>query len=545
MTLLEQFQRIYGQLTAEEKRQDILSVSIDELNLILPITYASYQHLQQRYSQRIVITQPPSEPTSEKNNQLLSIFGRISQISPIVPSVTQVELKCRTCKTTHVLHRDVPITTIDEGEIKRYRCYKRSCQTGVPSFDREYVYLDTCQSNLVYADGQEIPIYITTEQTGMRHVRAKILHAMQVKIPVICDGVLQIAKHHQKFAYFLKVFDIRFVAPFNSSNVSSETYFEQFHVGSIPNNEKEMIMSLFFMNYRFMRQYLDFQTYSLQREYPDLTVYGGSSGVRNIEFEYDVANFYRHGHHEQQEHAVCDLIIAWQCTTERQDFPYILLSDLDGVLIPMTETMMNVDVLKANITQMQQIIRILFRHRPSYIDTLLILPWLDYRPHVSQFTFDVYLNLQNASEKDIHGLEELRFLFGSPASHWHILTERFHLTEAQDEIVITIAFEDEQEESAITSEEIEMLQDLTSQVQTYQMIQTTFQTLAPVNYSHKIHTLFSVVQSMEKTMKHLFLATIWSTAHGRSKILNQDINQIFKLQNNSTIMFGSESENHG
>jgi hypothetical protein len=55
---------------------------------------------------------------------------------------------------------------------------------------------------------------------------------------------------------------------------------------------------------------------------------------RVVEFEYDVANFYYHKHYEQTP--TCDLIIAWQCSTKRTDFPYLLLSELKGTYITNT-----------------------------------------------------------------------------------------------------------------------------------------------------------------------------------------------------------------
>lgn len=306
----------------------IFRIKSENLTRFSPLTKTHYETLSNTLKKRVVFINDITEINSNAHNGFVAIQGKLKNVSQKQPYPKTFKLECRGCKTKWNETVSVPILNPDANS---FLCGKFHCSHYLqnrPLNNAEITHIDVIEGTLVNKNTM-VRVYLQNNPTyGFEEISAKIFDAVKRDAPITVYGYCSIHKIERKSEYFVEIIDI------DLHESESMLQLIPFYTSEVPTNEKEMVMTSFFINIEYMKSYLNFQKYKLQQRYPDLILYDDMNNERVVEFEYDVANFYYHKHYEQTP--TCDLIIAWQCSTKRTDFPYLLLSELKGTYITNT-----------------------------------------------------------------------------------------------------------------------------------------------------------------------------------------------------------------
>lgn len=278
--------------------------------------------LSKQYNKRIIFRQKPIDCADVAKDTLCTLQGEIRGISSPSPMVTGYSMSCPKCKRSWEKENYFIIVPPKYDDF----CDSLECKYDKIRFDIKNNFVDAMQVTIQNNDKTILGYILNNPSVGYQELKEKIRYAYQINSNVNFHGIMKIFEESGKYQYGMEIWDVDIL-----SSKHDPSILIPFVVGQLPKYEKEMVMSVFFSNIIFMQRYLEFSDYVVQKSYPDLVIYG-NKGTRFIEFEYDVANFYMHKHHLQSPS--CDLIIAWQNTSKRNDVPYLLMENLIGRMVP-------------------------------------------------------------------------------------------------------------------------------------------------------------------------------------------------------------------
>lgn len=403
--------------------------------------------LMNQLSKRIIIINDPMPIDSDYNNYFIAIKGNILELFDILPYVYKSNITCKYCKDAWIKENNIPILNPDYSDELCSKTICASYQTRKQNIDIEYSYVD-CFKMTIQSDGKKLSGFVKNDpKFGFMELFEKIKLGFMNGSDFLFYGFLKIEKIESVFQYYFEVFDVDLLI-----DGDRQVKLIPFILNSIPTQEKQMIMSVFFSNFDFMSRYLDFTSYKLREKYPDLIV-SRRNGDFMIEFEYDVANFYKHKHQEQQNEAKADLIIAWKNTSKRNDFPYLLLPDLVGKFVPERKFYQYGNTFNL-FGKIFDIIKLCFPHRTLQSLYPLIFPIIVTTRQSSTFypIQKITFHIQNFSAEDEKSLDQLKKLFSIEQDKIIISKQE------RTEISISMSFETD-ENKLVNATSLESLDD--------------------------------------------------------------------------------------
>lgn len=296
-------------------------------NIITPIrvTMTDYIELCEYYKKRLVFTTDPINVSAEYIDSPITIHGFVKSMSQIIPGIYQYNYNCPDCHK-NITKKGIPTITTDlEVEIG---CPSASCQIGNKTMLKGTPVLYDCVKVILNHNQRDLQAYlIALPKNGFNEIVQKLKIAIELGALVNFHGFTQPINLSGNLGFIFHIVDL------DLFNVTDHyNHFLAFHFHTIPKNEKQAVMSIFFANLEFMRSYLRFDTYELQERYPDLVLYTDHN-KQIVEFEFDVANYYLHKHHLEAQ--TTDMVIAWQNTSNRTDhqFTILLLQELQDMIV--------------------------------------------------------------------------------------------------------------------------------------------------------------------------------------------------------------------
>lgn len=290
-----------------------------------PITYEHMKTISKSLHKRVAFDTDMGTLSAKMNGTFIKVHARLSLITSPAPYPHKIFLQCKGCGKKWMEFIEIPPKNPDPNS---FFCGNRFCDyfvSGRPMNEYSVEYVDTLVFEILVGSVRATAYVINSPEFGFSELVEKVYSAYKYDARIILYGFCRIdKKSRDENCYYIEVQNIDIIDKRTESKIIPFISIEE------PTNEKETVMGSFFANIEYMRNYLGFDKYKLQTSYPDIVLYGRDKTIV-AEFEYDVANFYKHKHDTQSPK--CDLIIAWTCSTKREDYPYILLKDLRGTFI--------------------------------------------------------------------------------------------------------------------------------------------------------------------------------------------------------------------
>lgn len=428
---------------------------------------------------RVVFENEVTTLSASDHGSFVSVCGDIGILYQIEPYPYEIELQCKECKKNWREVIDVSILNPNPNNIS---CKNIHCPCYVknkPSNEFKIQYTDVLKFTFRH-DEKELQCFVENNPPlGFEIIVTKLKDAFTYNTPIIIHGYYSIRRIKGKPRYFLQVYDVDLQEKKTQKKIIPFVSIHQ------PTSEKEMVMGSFFANLEYMKEYFNFDSYQLQEKYPDLILY--TQGKRTIvEFEYDVANFYYHKHHEQEPK--CDLIIAWKCSTKKNEYPYVLIQDLEGSYITQQK-----NVFFDPSSMLQKLIDVLIFLYPS-VDpqfiSLLLFPILD---------CDIPVKILSDPIVEIHydptiDLSKIEFLVG----------ESYFICHGDNGLHLRIELQDETEKDGKAMENIFEIKEYLEYIRRIRYN-------PPIRYEKEImKELFSAYQSVTKVDRILVLLNLFA-----------------------------------
>lgn len=512
----------------EAYQQNVPLLELPCNSIISNMTPGDYRLISEQSKVHLVFKPEPIYLNlTQQKDRLCTLAGNILSLCEKQPYALKIIFKCNHCDYTRTEVQNLPIIPPPNRYLSYQKCGSPLCKFS--SSKSDYM-----EHELVFIEGFQIHFHVPEHNyfftgylekrhdSGYAEIVKKIEMGFEKGFSLYFHGFVQIEKKRNRYAFYFLIIDVTLL----EKRENTEFKLIHFTNENEPNTEKEMIMSLFFSNLKFMKEYLDFSSYELKRSYPDLIIYN-QKGSRNVEFEYDVANFFTHGHHEQQNEAICDLIIAWKDSSNQNTFPVLLLEDLDGCVIPQK----NSTFLEENQTLYLQLKHLLFfflRHRKKDELLPLLLPWIDFRSISLPISMDCFLVLENANEKDKEALTLFKEIF-IPSPNWKIVCNENDVPSNKNTIVLILSFSEEIEHSEISELQDLYFQQTTQIKQIYDVYCTLLKYYPPLRIGSKLHTkLWQKTNDILTYFKLYRLGGILDGFLGKAKITSENLNYSLK-----------------